>query len=263
VSDPGLLEKLLSKVGDATKLERLLAVFPADELERIVASVKRPERLALMLDHVGTDSGSKMIRQWVAKGAFDKLETFMERMNTGLSDELAEATGVGAKSMVIDSNTAIALMKDADPALKGTMNAGEIARVKYIKSLPPDTELRVGNVTVGEIEGGTLATKGLPISVARDSKEYKLLLSKLESMNLGGGKGAADRALVADVFFAKREGGAIPTFMTGDKSIYNKLATEAGIDLEGLGGKTLPELKPNGFTVTIDGRTINVVPISQ
>ncbi|HEU4734438.1 MAG TPA: DUF4157 domain-containing protein [Kofleriaceae bacterium] len=263
VNDPALLEKLLSKVTDAAKLERLLQVFPAAELEGIVAGVKNPEGLVLVLDHVGPDNGSKMIRQWVAKGNFDKLDRFMERMNAGISKELVESTGVGAKSIVIDSNTAIALMKDADPALKGTMNAGEIARVKYLKSLPPETELRVGNVTVGEVEGGSLATKGLPITVVRDSKEYKLLLSKLESMNLGGSKGVADRALLADVFFAKSEGGAVPTFMTGDKSIYNKLATESGIDVTNMGGKTLPELKPHGFAVTIDGRTINVIPVAQ
>lgn len=102
-----------------------------------MAGVKTPERLALLLDHIGPDSGAKMIRQWVAKGTFDKLDTFMERLSAGLPDKLAEATGIGANSIVIDSNTAIALMKDADPARKATMNAGEIARVKYIKSLPP------------------------------------------------------------------------------------------------------------------------------
>lgn len=263
VKDPALLDMLLSRIGDAAKLERLLNVFPPTELEGIAASLKHPDRLVLVIDHVGADSGSKMIRQWVAKGQFDKLDTFMERMSAGMTKELAETAGIGAGSIVIDSNTAIALMKDSNPALKATMNAGEIARVKYIKNLPPGTELRVGNVTVGEVEGGVLATKGLPITVLRDSKEYKLLLSRLESMNIGGSKGAADRALLADVFFAKSEGGAVPIFVTGDKSVYNKLATEAGIDLENMGGKTLPELKPNGFTVTIEQRTIIVVPIAQ
>jgi hypothetical protein len=263
VKDPALLDKLLSQIGDAATLERLLNVFPPVELERIVASLKHPECLEIFLEHIGTDSGSKMIRQWAAKGQFDKLDAFMERMSAGMTNELAETRGVGATSIIIDSNTAIALMKDSDPALKATMNAGEIARVKYVKSLPPDAELRVGNVTVGEVEGGMLAAKGLPITVLRDSKEYKLLLSRLESMNLGGSKGAADRALLADVFFAKRQAGAVPTFITGDKSIYNKLATEAGIDLENTGGKSLPELKPNGFAVTIEQRTINVVPIAQ
>ena len=76
---------------------------------------------------------------------------------------------------------------------------------------------------------------------------------------------AVKRALedLTDVFFAKREAGVVPTFVTGDKSIYNKLATEAGIDLENIGGRTLPELKPDGFTVTIEKRTIKVIPIAQ
>jgi hypothetical protein len=263
VKDPALVDKLLSKIGDAATLEHLLNVFPATELEAIVANLKYAERLVLVIDHVGVDSGSKMIRQWAAKGKFDKLDMFMERMSAGTTKELAETAAVGAKSIIIDSNTAIALMKDSDPVLKATMNAGEIARVNHIKNLPAGTELRVGNVTVGEVEGGVLATKGLPITVLRDSKEYKLLLSRLESMNLGGSKGVADRALIADIFFAKTEAGAVPTFITGDKSIYNKLATEAGIDLENMGGKTLPELKPDGFAITIERRTINVIPIAQ
>lgn len=41
------------------------------------------------------------------------------------------------------------------------MNLGEVARVAYIKNLPVGTELRVGNVTVGET-GGQLALRVCP-----------------------------------------------------------------------------------------------------
>jgi hypothetical protein len=61
---------------------------------------------------------------------------------------------------------------------------------------------------VGEIGSGMITAKGVPIEVARDSAEYQKVLAKLDALNLGGGKGAADRALVSDAFFAKTEAGA-------------------------------------------------------
>jgi hypothetical protein len=256
-----------AKVGSAATAGKLLVglldAFPAAELKSILGMSKHPEQIRLMLDHVGVDSGCKMLRQWASKGQADKMNTFLERLNSGKATELAETAGLGSQSIIVDSNTAIALMKDADPALKTTMNAGEIARVAYIKSLPPGTELRVGNVTVGEVQSGILTMRGVPLDVARESTAYRALLTKLEAMNLGGAKGAADRALIADAFFAKAEDGVTPTFMTGDKSIYNKLATEAGIDLTKIGGKTLPQLKPSGFDVAVDSRTLRVIPVAQ
>ena len=42
-------------------------------------------------------------------------------------------------------------------------------------------------------------------------------------MNVGGGNGAADRALAADAFFAETEPGVVPRFAAADPDIYNKL----------------------------------------
>ena len=263
-NDIAKLETLLGKITSATDLERLLKVIPVAELEPIIKGVKKPAQLALVLQEVGDYSGAKMLQQWGAKSQFDKIDQFMERLSSGVGKELAETSAVGAKSIIIDSNTAIALIKDADPALKPTMNAGEVARVAYLKSLPPGTELRVGNVVVGEVGSGAISgVKGLPLTVARDSVDYQKVVAKLESLNVGAGKGAADRALVADAFFAKAEVGATPTFMTGDRAIYNKLATAAGIDVSKLGGKTLFEFTGGGFNITLEGHTIRVIPIAQ
>lgn len=44
-------------------------------------------------------------------------------------------------------------------------------------------------------------------------------------MNVGGGKGVADRAVVADAFFARTSPGAVPRFATADRAVFNKLAT--------------------------------------
>ena len=250
---------------DQSKLEvrRLAAILGETELDALLAHVKVPRRLLTMVDHVGEDTFAKMVRQWQSKGQFDKMNLFLERMAGGAGRELAEMAPLGTKSVIIDSNTAIALMMDADPTLRPAMHAGHIARVKYVKSLPAGTELRVANVTVGEIEGGKLAMRGIPLDIVRESPPYRSMLGKLDSLNVGGGKGFADRAIVADAFFASAEPGTIPRFVTGDEAVFKKLARAAGIDPAKLGGKTLPELYPAGFDVTIDGRTLKVIPLGN
>lgn len=83
-------------------------------------------------------------------------DEFKEAWGRSLRESGLPIAGVEQIEETLDlriSNTVIALMKDADPALKLTMNNGEIARVAYIKSLPRDTELRIGNMTVGEAGG--------------------------------------------------------------------------------------------------------------
>lgn len=262
VSDPALLEKLLAKIGDSTKLERLLSVFPAAELEGIVEKLANPERIVTMLDHVGTESTGKMIREWIAKGQITKADNFLARMGAGVGNELAETAAIGAKSIIIDSNTVIALSKDADPALRATMTRTEISQVAYIKQLPPGTELRVGNVTVGET-GGTLSLRGMPIDVLRDTPEYTKVLNKLAAARVGKAEGFADQALVADMFFAKAEAGVTPKFVTADANIVNKLARIAGMNVDKMGG--FPVLMKRfggvGFDVTIERRTIRVIPV--
>lgn len=66
---------------------------------------------------------------------------------------------------------------------------------------------------------------------------------------------------MADAFFAHTDPGVVPRFATADKNVFNKLATEAGIELNKMGGKTLSQLHPGGFEVTVGGRKLHVVPI--
>jgi hypothetical protein len=262
VSDPSSLETLLSKISDGGKLERLLKVFPAAELEQIVNKLKNADQLVIMLDHVGTESTGKLVRHWIAAGEIDKANKFLERIGAGAGKELDETAKIGAKSIIIDSNTAIALTKDAEPALRATMNNGEKARVAFVKSLPAGTELRIGNVTVGEA-GGALNLKGVPIDVLRDSPEYTKVLNKLADANVGKATGFADQALVADAFFATTEGGTPARFLTSDADVVNKLARLAGIEPGKVGGfpGLLKRYGATGFAVTIEGRTIMVVPV--
>ncbi len=261
VGDATRLNTLITKAGDAEKLERLLRVFSATEVEAIFSVVTEPGRVVMMLDHVGADSGAKMIRQWVAKGKNAKMNEFLENLSKGASqlDEMAE---LGKKSVIIDSQTAIALGKDA----RGLpLQSGEQAMVKYVRDLPEGTELHVGNVSIGEVGADALKLKGLPLDVARDSPIYKKLMTELESLNVGGSKGAADRALVADAFFAKSDAGLVPQFATADRNVFNKLAKKANpaIDPAKLGGKKLSELYPNGFEVEVAGQKLRVIPIQN
>jgi hypothetical protein len=50
------------------------------------------------------------------------MNQFMERLAGGVGKVLGEKAALGRRSLVIDSNTAIALMKDADPTLRGIMH---------------------------------------------------------------------------------------------------------------------------------------------
>ncbi|HET9626916.1 MAG TPA: hypothetical protein VFP84_36405 [Kofleriaceae bacterium] len=142
------------------------------------------------------------------------------------------------------------------------MNPAERAWAAYAKSLPPGTELRMANVTLGEV-GGSLPVKGISMSALRDSVEYKNMVSQLESVGLGGSKGAADRALVADMFFAQSASGAIPRFITADADVVVSLARASGIKLPKAHpyGALVQTFGARGFPATLNRRTIMVVPV--
>jgi hypothetical protein len=259
VGDIGKLEALLGKIPNSVDLAKLAKAIPIADLEKIVAAASKPELLVHVLDHAGASSGARMLRQWIADGDIAKMNQFVERLGSGVGKELAETSALGSKAVIIDSNTAIALERQA----KGLpLNAAHQASIKYVNSLPAGTELRIGNVTVGEVGSSVISAKGLPIEIARESADYQKVMARLDSLGLGGGTGYADRALVADAFFAKTEAGATATFATADKKIYNKLALQAGHDPAKL-GKPVVQAFPAGFNVTIEGRTIKVLPIPQ
>jgi len=265
IPDATKLDALIAKAGDAAKLERLLNVFPEAELDSVFAQLADTGRLVNIVDRAGVETATGMIRGWMGEGAkgFRKMNQFLERLAAG-GKEFSETAAVGAKSLIIDSNTAIALAKDADPAL-GTLQPGEKLWVAYIKSLPADTELRVANVTVGEVGSGVINVKGVPISVARESSDYQKVLKALADKNVGGSGGFADRGLIADAIFAKVDPGVIPKLVTSDKNAVNKLAVIATTPIDvvkagGYGG-LVAKYGSTGFEVTIEGRKLMVVPL--
>lgn len=162
-------------------------------------------------------------------------------------------------SLVVDTNVAIALDKKA----RGLpLQPGEELALARMHQLG-DVDLRVTDTTAGEtgVKGFSPPHKGIPISVERTSQAYQDVLNKLANEPpVGGTKGVDDRNIVADTFFAVTEPGVKPKLATQDKRIYNALAKRAGMDPGKLGAR-LPEVKPDGFDVTIQGRTITVVPL--
>jgi Bacterial SH3 domain len=161
-------------------------------------------------------------------------------------------------SVVIDSNAAIALQKQAAGL---PLQAGELAIIKRLEAMG-NADLRVAGTTVAEVRGGQIKFTGFPLEIARSSVAYQNLLKVLEKFNVGQTKGIADRMIVADTFFAKVEPGAKATFATMDSRIYNRLYEISGGDARLL-GKPVSEAFPNGFNVTINGRTIRVIPLPK
>jgi hypothetical protein len=165
-------------------------------------------------------------------------------------------------SLVVDTNVAVALDKRA----RGVpLQPGEELALARMQELG-DVDLRVTDTTAGEtaVKGVSPTHKGIPISVERTSQAYQDLLAELARTPspVGGFEGVNDRNIVADTFFAVCEPGVTPKLATHDPGIYNALARRAGMDLRKLGAE-LPKVKPHGFDVPIQGRTITVVPLPR
>jgi hypothetical protein len=283
VPDATKLDEMVRLAGDSEKLERLLKVFPPDELEQILTRVYNSAHIPQMLDAVGPETTAKTIRMWMRDREFGKMENFLVGLASREGKELAETTGLTAKSVVVDSNTAISLERRTQ-GLK--LNEAQQSRVDFVDSLPAGTEIRVGNATFGELGSDTLKVKGVPITGARDSAEYKEVVQALENVKIrtgpktqvgtrlpvGGEEGHLDRALVADQFFAKADPGVAASFVTSDGAVVRSMVNFADAEAlklyaaKGFDALVAKYSKIGGFKATIklaDGteRSIMVIPV--
>ena len=144
-----------------------------------------------------------------------------------------------------------------------TLDAGHQSAVNWVKQQQTNgADIRVNDIVESEIQNYVSPFAKVPITVDRSSTEYQKVVQELEQNNVGNAppKGVNDRNIVADVFFAETEPGVIPTLATQDKGIYNSLARLAGIDPNQVGGSGgIPGAYPNGYPVTVEGKTIRVV----
>ncbi|MBI3299339.1 MAG: HEAT repeat domain-containing protein [Elusimicrobia bacterium] len=151
-----------------------------------------------------------------------------------------------------DANAAIALERmQSDPDGLNPAHRASLARLG-------DSELRLTSQGFAETGYGGPGVVA-PLTVSRTDPAYLAVIKVLETANLGQRKGNGDRATVADAFFTATSDGGPVTFLSADKSVYNTLARLGGIDPAKLGGKTVPSAYPDGFTVTVNGRTIRVL----
>lgn len=169
------------------------------------------------------------------------------------------SASLGKGSLIIDENISIALEKrQAGKPLQ----AGEQKMLDKVDELGY-SDLRVTDPTVQHrgAKGRPMAEPGMAISVERTSKEYTDIIQVLEKANVGGGKGQNDREIIADAFFAVAEDGVMPKILTNDRNVFNKMALISGYNAAK--AQPVAEAFPNGFDVTINGRTIRVIPVSN
>ncbi|HEY4244819.1 MAG TPA: DUF4157 domain-containing protein [Kofleriaceae bacterium] len=270
----------IAKLSSQIYLPATRAAAAADALTLAVIT----PQMALELDKVDANGKLRLLIQWAGmatltglqiKGAVPKAGSTRTIVLTPGPDGRPVATlALGADSTIIDSNLTIALDKQAKGQPLSELDKKLIQRAGKL------TDMRITDPGLGEV-GGDLGARGTPISAERTSPEYQDLLKNLEGKPpVGRTKGVKDRSIVADAFFGITEPGAKPTLATGDSGIYNPLAERAGIKTARLGGKTLPEalaspggvevvmpdktkviLKGDRFDVTINGKTLTVIPI--
>jgi hypothetical protein len=128
-----------------------------------------------------------------------------------------------------------------------------------------DVELRVTDTTAGEtaVKGLLATAQGHPHLRRADQPGVPGSAGRLAKKPLvGRSKGVEDRNIVADTFFAVCDPGVTPKLATHDPGIYNALAKRAGVDPAKLGAE-LPKVMPGGFDVTVQRRTITVVPLPR
>lgn len=224
-----------------------------------------------MSDVLGRRSAAGFIDHEVEKrrtghlrATVDQLDLTYDRMARVDSEDAA----LDEHCLVVDTNIASLLLADqgqlaADQSPDGKARAETrqriIARIEQEKF----TSIRLANMNILELyqDGSDLLTDpknpkskdglppffGLPLNVKRSSAPYSQLLMHMEKDRIGQNKGAADRSMMADLFFAKVQKGSKPfSFMTIDKACVKPLMRWAEIDpVKGKAAKNWTELLSN------------------
>lgn len=175
-------------------------------------------------------------------------------------DSSSTVPQVEADEVMIDSNTAIALLKHmTDPT---SLQHGEKAAVEALVK-NGWARFRVADDVVAEVQRGTVVWARVPLRVSRESQAYRELLVELEQARVGGVKqnSERDRRIVADAFFAETVAGVTPTFATRDGGVSTRLYEMSGGDLKAL-GMPLYDALPDGFLVESNqGMKLKVIPL--
>ncbi len=179
-------------------------------------------------------------------------------------------------AIVVDSNILISM----DRVLKGGAHDGNRRSYAYLVKLKKTAErhgenfhIWLTNQSAKEValaQRVPAGTRIVPITVSRDSTEYKSVLKKLEEMNVGEQKAGSnkDREIISDLFFAKkRTDSTIPTFATADNGIIRPLCLLNPACTKIVSNKMLIKDRfPDGFEATLtdsfgQSRTIRIIAI--
>ena len=184
---------------------------------------------------------------------------------------------LGKQAVIVDSNLVILSQREArvnaaqargvTPDPLDVLAPGEQQILNRFRARA-DVDVRIADKTAREVyQLGIAPQHGFGVAVDRAGAEYEAVVKQLDASGVGGGKGAADRSIVADAFFGVTEPGVTPTFVTGDGGVYKGLykieQARPGSGLKPLDklGKALPVAMPRGFDVTIGTRTLHVIPL--
>lgn len=197
------------------------------------------------------------------------------------SGKLIRRTPLGKDPIILDTNMVISIVHSKyTPDVAQEYRKQWASRINHMmkkrSQRGEDTHLYMAEKTtrerfVGNPDSAVTFpenTRIFEISTTRDSPEYKGLMAKLESIQLGQNKANSinDREIVADLFFAKKNfRDDVPTFVTGDHGIFGPLC-KFNPECAALGGerKQIKSQFPNGFEVTLEiggiRRTIRILP---
>jgi hypothetical protein len=221
---PALLSKLTPTVSGRnllTYVEAVGAETGRGRAERLLS--RKPPRHADINDYAANIRAARS-----PGGALDNpppvtAQTYVA--DTNYMNRLSEANQALAAGTPITSLTTV---QQNAIAFQNTLPAGGGGAV----------DMRMPSPAIAEhgVRPGAPAYRGLPIpDAARTTPEYQGLLRTLETSAVGGSgpAGAADRGIVADVFFAPPAAGRATVFVTADENIFRGLAR--------LGGHTPPK----------------------
>lgn len=224
-----------------------------------------------MSDVLGRRSAAGFIDHEVEKrrtghlrATVDQLDLTYDRMARVDSEDAA----LDEHCLVVDTNIASLLLADpgqlaADQSADGKARAETRQRIITRIEQEKFTSIRLANMNILELyqdgsdllsdpknpkgKGGLPPFLGLPLNVKRSSAPYSQLLMHMEKDRIGQNKGAADRSMMADLFFAKVQKGSKPfSFMTIDKACVKPLMRWAEIDpVKGKAAKNWTELLSN------------------
>ncbi|CAM3731609.1 hypothetical protein KIPE111705_22095 [Kibdelosporangium persicum] len=233
-----------------------------DEIDRGTASPEERTRAKMLLLVQAATMAGLTALQLKGIGPLGRGQTLV--LAPGPDGVPVVSPALARGTLIIDTNIAIALQKRANNI---PLQPGEQALLRRFDALGA-TDVRIADPTIAEVaaKGPAAQERGFAVGVDRTSAEYQALHAELVTANVGGGKGVVDRQIVADAFFGVGEAGTTPTLATGDPNVLKKLyaikvAKENVKPLVQYGGKSLSEIFPDGFDVTINRRTLHVLPL--